>query len=573
MLIEIGQYLNKRLQELGIKHVFGVPGDFNLSYLEQIEEEKQLDFVGNCNELNAAYAADGYARINGFSALATTYGVGDLSAINGIAGAYTENVAVVHISGIPPLHAVKNGALLHHTLVDGNYDNIMNCMKEFTVAQTRLTSANAAKEIDRVLQQCFIEKRPVHIQLPSDLTHVKIQVEDQPLNFTMPKSDPELLENAIEILTTAIVQAKSPVLLIDNEAQIFQVTKLIEKLANQYAIPYVCLSTAKNIVDESSHLFAGVYVGAASQLTVRQLVENSDCLIAIGARFTDVGSGYFTHQINPKTFVDIKQYDLNIFGQNFPAIELSEFLTSLCQALPTRKVLKPILETTPFAPQSAQGSRKLSHDILWKYIGAFLKEDDVIIGEVGTSNSALSGIRLPKTAKYIAQPIWGSIGYTLPALLGAMKAAPKRRHVLFIGDGSIQLTMQELSTIIRHDLKPIIFVLNNGGYTIERLILGEKAAYNDIQNWKYTEMVHVFNGKNTYETFMVETVVELEQALGKINDHQHLSFIELKLPAMDAPLSLQKFADVVARYDYGDHAYQKLKMPEQYVKCQDVISF
>ena len=150
MFMEIGHFLNQRLTALGIQHVFGVPGDFNLSYLEQIEEHDALEFVGNCNELNAAYAADGYARVHGFSALVTTYGVGDLSALNGIAGAYAENIPMVHISGIPPLHAVQSGALIHHTLVDGNYDNIMNCMKEFTVAQTRLTPANAAAEIDRV---------------------------------------------------------------------------------------------------------------------------------------------------------------------------------------------------------------------------------------------------------------------------------------------------------------------------------------------------------------------------------------------------------------------------------------
>lgn len=145
MFIEIGQFLNQRLSELGIDHIFGLPGDFNLSYLEQIEEDTSLEFIGNCNELNAAYAADGYARSNGVAALVTTYGVGDLSAINGIAGAYAENVPVILISGIPPLHAVNRGELIHHTLVDGNYDNIMNCMKEFTVAQTRLTPEKGCK--------------------------------------------------------------------------------------------------------------------------------------------------------------------------------------------------------------------------------------------------------------------------------------------------------------------------------------------------------------------------------------------------------------------------------------------
>ena len=201
----------------------------------------------------------------------------------------------------------------------------------------------------------------------------------------------------------------------------------------------------------------------------------------------------------------------------------------------------------------------LTHNILWQMIAQFLREDDVIIGEVGTSNSGLSSILLPKSADYISQPLWGSIGYTLPALLGSMFAAPSRRHLLFIGDGSLQLTAQELSTIVRHELKPIIFVLNNGGYTIERLILGEKAVYNDIQNWQYTEIIPIFNGKGDYQRFVVETPSQLEETLQAVNRGDALTLIELRLDPMDAPESLKQFGDVVARYDYGEAAYQQLK--------------
>ncbi len=259
MFIEIGQFLNQRLSELGIDHIFGLPGDFNLSYLEQIEEDTSLEFIGNCNELNAAYAADGYARSNGVAALVTTYGVGDLSAINGIAGAYAENVPVILISGIPPLHAVNRGELIHHTLVDGNYDNIMNCMKEFTVAQTRLTPENAAFEIDRVLKQCLISRRPVYIQLPSDITHIKIDVDAKPLDKRIPKSDPQLLELALNEFCAELYSAKRPRFLIDQTAKVYGLGKVLAQIAEKYNIPYACLCTAKNVIDESSDLYAGIY--------------------------------------------------------------------------------------------------------------------------------------------------------------------------------------------------------------------------------------------------------------------------------------------------------------------------
>ena len=562
MFMEIGHFLNQRLTALGIQHVFGVPGDFNLSYLEQIEEHDALEFVGNCNELNAAYAADGYARVHGFSALVTTYGVGDLSALNGIAGAYAENIPMVHISGIPPLHAVQSGALIHHTLVDGNYDNIMNCMKEFTVAQTRLTPANAAAEIDRVLKQCFLERRPVHIQLPSDITHIQIEVDEAPLKFKLTDSDPQILLHVVNEITTALAQAKKPIFLVDIEADRFGVTDLILAIAEKASIPFASLSTAKNIMNESSNLYLGTYVGGASQPHIRQAVEDSDCLISIGVRLTDVGTGYFTQQL-PQKYIHLTRQHATVFSQDYPAVNLQQVLEGVYQQVPAKKVSKPMLETPVVEKNvsSADDQDLLSHDVLWRHVGQFFQDQDIIIGEVGTSNSALSGVRLPQTAKYISQPVWGSIGYTLPALLGTLFAAPKRRQILFIGDGSIQLTIQELSTIIRHDLKPIIFVLNNGGYTIERLILGEKAVYNDIQNWNYTEIGQAFNGKNSYQKYIVETVGQLKSTLENLQQSDSMVVIELKLPAMDAPLSLHKFADAVAQYDYGYTGYQKLKKP------------
>lgn len=562
MFMEIGHFLNQRLTALGIQHVFGVPGDFNLSYLEQIEEHDALEFVGNCNELNAAYAADGYARVHGFSALVTTYGVGDLSALNGIAGAYAENIPMVHISGIPPLHAVQSGALIHHTLVDGNYDNIMNCMKEFTVAQTRLTPANAAAEIDRVLKQCFLERRPVHIQLPSDITHIQIEVDEAPLKFKLTDSDPQILPHVVNEITTALAQAKKPIFLVDIEADRFGVTDLILAIAEKASIPFASLSTAKNIMNESSNLYLGTYVGGASQPHIRQAVEDSDCLISIGVRLTDVGTGYFTQQL-PQKYIHLTRQHATVFSQDYPAVNLQQVLEGVYQQVPAKKVSKPMLETPVVEKNvsSVDDQDLLSHDVLWRHVGQFFQDQDIIIGEVGTSNSALSGVRLPQTAKYISQPVWGSIGYTLPALLGTLFAAPKRRQILFIGDGSIQLTIQELSTIIRHDLKPIIFVLNNGGYTIERLILGEKAVYNDIQNWNYTEIGQAFNGKNSYQKYIVETVGQLKSTLENLQQPDSMVVIELKLPVMDAPLSLHKFADAVAQYDYGYTGYQKLKKP------------
>lgn len=553
MRMQIGAFLVRRLIEAGVRHVFGVPGDFNLSFLEQIQAETNIEFVGNCNELNAAYAADGYARTSGISAFVTTFGVGDLGAISGIAGSYAENLPVVHITGTPPLHAVNSRALIHHTLVDGDYDNIGRCMSEFTVAQGRITPANAAYEIDRVLRSCWLERRPVHLQLPSDITHIEVDVPESALVLEDPKSDPSQLRIASQRIAQAIQAAKRLAIVVDADADRFGVIDLVLELAEKCNIPCACLTPAKGALDEGSRLFIGTYAGAASAPTVRSIVENADCLIGVGMRFTDTSTALFSQRINVETYIDLRRHDLSIGTTQMPGVMLKEVLAQVIaevnpvsQSLGIHAPVDPVVSL----PLFVHGA--LTQATLWPRIKDFIKPGDVIIGEAGTSHASLSSMKLPTGATYIAQPIWGAIGYTLPALFGSLVGASSRRHLLFIGDGSFQLTVQELSSILRRDLKPIIFLLNNQGYTIERLILGKNSAYNDVSNWRYAELPRVLDQRNHAISLVVESTAELEAALQKAAKADRLVFIELKLPMMDAPQSLRKFAELFADYDYGE---------------------
>src|SRR5690606_27392997 len=383
--------------------------------------------------------------------------------------------------------------------------------------QTRLTPANAVEEIDRVLKQCLLMRRPVHIQLPSDITHLQIEVPEEPFSFHRPKSDPQLLQQTAATIAKRIKQSRQPVLLIDNEADIFQITDLLQDWAEQMNLPYTCLSTAKNIMNEHHELYAGIYVGAASAAATRQLVEQSDCLIAIGPRFTDVGTAFFSHRISSRNMLYLSNTGVCLDGQMISGLDLEQLVKALIEQTAEHqpRAYAPTAQFVSPAEKSAEHAA-LSQAALWQQIAGFLQEDDVIVAEVGTANAGLSGLALPVSSKYLVQPIWGSIGYTLPALLGSMLAAPHRRHLLFIGDGSIQLTIQELSTLLRLGLKPLIFVLNNGGYTIERLIMGENAYYNDIQNWQYSQFARVFAAEAHHQAHIVKTPAELQSTLKQV---------------------------------------------------------
>ncbi|WP_319568920.1 alpha-keto acid decarboxylase family protein [Cohaesibacter marisflavi] len=547
----IGNYLFTRLQEMGIGHIFGVPGDFTLQMLDQIDEVDGLNFVGNCNELNSAYAADGYARLNRISAMITTYGVGDLSALCGVAGACAENVPMVFISGAPPLYAMEGRLRIHHSLAEGNFDNVMNSVREFTVAQTRLTPANAAFEIDRILKICWIERQPVFIQIPSNISHLLIDAPQGPLDLSIPQSDSESLESALALVLKHLQLAERPAVLIDMDVDRTGYTDAFVRLVEKYKIPYASFRSGKAILSEASPLFAGIYNGAASEPQVREIIEQSDCLFVTAPSFVEASTLQFIDQMPAETVVSIRGHSSTIGGEVFEGVMAGELISRLADSIEERPEPSVAVQDQTVQPVGVEASRSLTQSRFWPIMGNFFEEGDVILAENGTSNIALTGVKLPEGVSYLSQMVWGAIGYTLPALLGTMMARPERRQILFIGDGSFQLTAQELSTILREGLKPIIFLINNRGYTIERYIQGMKATYNDVANWDYTALMKVFAPEMEAFTASVKTEGELASVLEQCVKQDCASFIEVHLDPFDAPEPLKIFGPKTAELDYG----------------------
>jgi len=555
MKMTIGNFLFLRLQQVGIEHIFGVPGDFNLQLLEQVKEVDGIEFIGTCNELNAAYAADGYARTKGIGALITTYGVGDLSAVCGIAGSCAEHVPVVFISGVPPLYAMESRLRIHHSLAEGNFDNVMNCLKEFTVVNTRLTPGNAVGEIDRALFRCWQERKPVYIQVPSNISYLMVDVPESKLELKLPASDPEQLRSAAKQIAGLLNKAQKPALLIDMDADRSGLVTGLSSLVKKRRMPYAAFRTGKALLSETDPLFLGVYSGEASVRSVKVAIGTSDCLIATAPCFLESSPMVFPGGIPVTAHVYIRGGDVTIEGEVYEGVTARELVSQLTELVEARAT-EPEQPAAPARIPSPEPETALTQARLWSRMGSFIRSGDVVVADNGTSNIALTDVRLPEDTKYLSQLIWGSIGYSLPALLGSMMAARDRRHILFIGDGSFQLTAQELSTILRLELKPVIFLLNNRGYTIERYILGMREAYNDIANWQYSALPGVFAPEVEAFTASVETEVELEEVLAKVEECNCACFIELHLDPEDAPAALKIFGPLTAELDYGPRGPQ-----------------
>jgi indolepyruvate decarboxylase len=548
----IGDFLVRRLQEAGIGHVFGVPGDFNLELLRQIEDAG-LKWVGTCNEMNASYAADGYARLNGIGAVAVTNAVGALGAINGIAGAYAEHVPVILIAGSIPLRSIERGLGMHHTTADGTWDRFLGALAQVTAAEARLTPSNAATEIDRLILTAWREKLPVYLELPSDIAYLEIEVPAYPLVLADPPSDPERLKSCAAAIAGQLSRAKSPAILVDRDVDQYGVAAEVMGLAEKLQAPVAVTGPAKAVIDETFRYFAGIYNGKGSAPQTREAIEGSDCLLSIGYRPIDGTSGDFTASL-PADTIRARGHAVDIGLDNYQAVTLREVLRAVIDAVPevTSRTTPDFAAGMPAATRG-DGSAKLTQAAYWETLQGYLRPGDVLLTDNGTSY-AIFGFKLPPKCTVVASVIWGSIGYSVGALLGTLTAAPERRHLLFIGDGSFQETAQELSTMLRHDCKPVIFLINNGGYTIERGYMGKTADYNDIATWAYTELPKVFRPDTTAKSFLVKTVADLEKALSAPNDS--LVFVESVMDPYDAPAAVIHSSNNGAELDYGPRGPQ-----------------
>jgi alpha-keto-acid decarboxylase len=537
----VGDYLLDRLAELGVSEIFGVPGDYNLEFLDHIVAHPAIRWVGNANELNAGYAADGYGRLRGMSAVVTTFGVGELSASNAIAGSYAEHVPVVHIVGGPSKDAQLARRPLHHSLGDGDFEHFFRISREITCAHANLMPATACREIDRVLSEVREQKRPGYILLSTDVARFPTEPPGAALPRYTGGTSPRALSMFIDAAAELIADQQLTVLA-DLLVHRLQAVEELEALLAADVVPYATLMWGKSLLDESSPNFLGIYAGAASAEPVRTAIEDAPVLVTAGVVFTDMVSGFFSQRIDPARTIDIGQYQSTVAGQVFAPLEMGAALEALAQILKQRGISSPPVVSPDDEPSSKKETARtpardqpLTQQMLWDRLCEALTPGNVVLADQGTSFYGMADHRLPQGVTFIGQPLWASIGYTLPAALGAGVAHPNRRTVLLIGDGAAQLTIQELGTFCREGLSPVIVVVNNDGYTVERAIHGETAPYNDIVSWSWTDIPNVL-GVAKHLAFRAHTYGELDDALIAAADHKdRMVLVEAVLPRLEIP--------------------------------------
>ncbi len=548
----VGDYLLDRLAELGVSEIFGVPGDYNLEFLDHIVAHPIIRWVGSANELNAGYAADGYGRLRGMSAVVTTFGVGELSATNAIAGSYAEHVPVVHIVGGPSKDAQGARRALHHSLGDGDFEHFFRISREITCAQANLMPATACREIDRVICEVREQKRPGYLLLSTDVARFPTEPPGAPLPPLAGGTSPR----ALSLFTRAaadLIGDHQLTVLADLLVHRLQAIKELEALLSADVVPHATLMWGKSLLDESSANFLGIYAGAASAEPVRKAIEQAPVLVTAGVVFTDMVSGFFSQRIDPARTIDIGQYQSSVADQVFAPLEMGAALQAVATILTKRGISSPPVAVPPAepGPPTQRRDEPLNQEMLWNRLCEALTPGNVVLADQGTSFYGMADHRLPQGVTFIGQPLWGSIGYTLPAALGAAVAHPDRRTVLLIGDGAAQLTVQELGIFSREGLSPVIVVVNNDGYTVERAIHGETATYNDIVSWRWTDVPGAL-GVTNHLAMRAENYGELDDALTAAAEQQdRMVVVEAVLPRLDVPPLLDELVGSLSPPECG----------------------
>jgi indolepyruvate decarboxylase len=533
------QYVLKRLHDIGVRDIFGVPGDYAFPVNDAICLDENIRWVGCCNELNAAYAADGYARVNGVGALCTTYGVGELSALAGIAGSYAEHLPIFHLVGMPNRATQSSRRAMHHTLGNGEYDLFHRMSEPVVCASAIITPENAAYETERLIAAALYHCRPVYMAFPADVADLPMVTTAEPAS--PPKSEPASLEAASSAIVTALNSAKSacmlPGILVARKGMKAQ----LQTLVDASGLPFATMFMAKSVLDEQHPAYIGIYDGTLMSEDVRQFVEGCDLVLAIGTIFSDFNSGAFTSNLDPSKVITIDHHHVKVNGKTFLNVEIEDILAILVQRLDKRAPIdapKP----TPMKMPAADENEPITAPYLYPRWEAFLRPDDILVAETGTASMGLGFARMPAGATFHNQTLWGSIGWATPASFGAAVAARGRRVILVTGDGSHQLTAQEISQFGRLGLKPIVFVLNNSGYLIERLLCKDpEIYYNDIAPWRYAELPHAL-GCDGWLTARVTTCGELDRILNEGQGADTAAYIEVvtdKYAASELALRLQ----------------------------------
>jgi indolepyruvate decarboxylase len=465
--------------------------------------------------------------------------------MSAIAGSYAENLAVFHLIGSPNLATQEGRALVHHTLGNGEFDLFHRMAEPIVCASAVMTAQNAVSETERLIAEALYHRRPVYMAFASDVADMPVLGAASPLS--LPVSDPESLAAATEAVTAAVNNAGQACVLPGVLLRRLGVQGAAAAFVDASGLPFATMFADKSVLGEDHPNYVGMYSGRLMGEPVRAFVESCDAVVIIGAMLTDGNTAGFTARLDPDKTITIGHHRTTVGSVVYRNVEMADILTQLSGRI-TKRAQRPAIAPETLGPIVNGGNDPITADALYPRWANFFRPNDVIITDTGTSSLGLAFARLPKGAEFHNQTLWASIGWATPAAFGAAVGAPDRRLILITGEGSHQMTVQEISQFGRHGLRPIVFVLNNSGYLSERMLCKDMGlAYNDIAAWNYAELPHAMGCQGWFNA-RVSSCGVLDDALKTAEQANGAAYIEVVTDAYEAPPMYKKLHENVKSF-------------------------
>lgn len=575
----IGEYLIDKLYDYGIRHIFGIPGDYILGFYQQLARSNKIKIINTCDEQGAGFAADAYARINGLGVVCVTYCVGGLKVINSAAQAFAEKSPLVIISGAPGMNERLKNPLLHHKVKD--FDTQRKIFEHITIDSIIIDNTQtAAQNIDRVLSSAIRYKKPIYIEIPRDMVFKSIIVypppqqikpywennnNDQYLNSETKQQtrendiDSDAMNEAVTEVLTMISSSKKPIIVAGVEIQRFKLQQKLLDLIDKTNIPFVTTVLSKSVLSENHPLFLGLYEGAMGFELVRQYVESSDCLILLGAPMIETDFSITPTPITQSHSIYLTSENILIKHHRYDNINFQDFLDALINSISIKRnqdiealeIINNKKYENSFHSLRKKGEgfhitkdQKITIKHLFERLNFSITDNTIIIADVGDSLYGSLDLTIHKQTEFLSSAYYLSMGFAIPAIMGAKLANPALRPIAIVGDGAFQMTGMEMSTIARFNLNSIIIVLNNNGYETERLLID--GSFNDILPWNYSLIPNIL-GKG--RGFIIETEGQLDDALNSIEEvfSQELCILDVRLGRDDISNALQRLTNILSK--------------------------
>jgi TPP-dependent 2-oxoacid decarboxylase len=553
----VADYLIRRLHNYGIRHIFGVPGDYVLSFFDKLVHTKGIHVINTCDEQGAAFAADAYARVRGLGAVCVTYSVGGFKVLNAIAQAFAEKSPLVLVSGAPGMNERHRNPLLHHKVQD--FDTQQRIFEHLTIDSALPSNPDTAMaDIDRVLSSAVYYKRPVYLELPRDIVSSEVartygydfpstphfHIPDPLRHERFTETDHEALKEALTETLDMINSSSKPVIIAGIEIHRFGLQDKLLELIEKTKIPVASTLLSKSVVDELNPNYVGEYAGNMSRNSVQRYVESSDCVIMIGVFLSHVNFGITHTPVDQSRCIYLSSDEISIRFHNYEDVRFDDFLDELIKA--DFKYFPPLLPNTINDNSSTSPHKKkmkITSDRLFEILDVTLSDHNIVIADAGDSMLGSIDLTIPIPSRYISSSYYLSMGFAVPASIGAQLANPMLRPIVIVGDGAFQMTGMEVSTMAMFNLNPIIIVLNNGGYRTERAMLD--GPFNDIKMWNYSKIPDVVDSGRG---FVIETEEEFIDALSESEQTtKAFCLLDVRLDATDASSDLHRLGEAIGR--------------------------